>query len=161
MNFHGHCLDKDISICTPGVRMVLVSAWGQDGVITHAVDPVVAIRNVTRWYYSIRHVEGTQTRRAPDHAGMIEFGWSFDRMEILVEPIVVDPEVGLIGTETECLMQQDIVSRLVACPWEPSSDSLRLAETIALIRDEALSLWNIRYGKNSIDMENQKSIIES
>jgi hypothetical protein len=135
-----------VSLTAPACRMMAIFAAAKQGPddsieVDVFLDPVVALRAVTRRYFSHRRSD-PWTAPASDDAAAQE-GWRMSNSCLDMEPIICDSEAGLIGIYEQMEDWKDAACHVVACPWSPDQDDDRLSGPIEVTKQRAIQNYEI------------------
>lgn len=136
-----------VSLTAPACRMMAIFAaakQGPDGSIEVDVflDPVVALRAVTKRYFSHHRMNPWDFPPSDDVAA--QEGWRMTNSWLEMEPIICDSEAGLIGIYEQMKDWKGAVCHVVACPWSPDQDDDRLSGPIEATKQRAIQNYEIR-----------------
>jgi hypothetical protein len=135
-----------LSLCTPGVRMVVVNAWAarnpdgnwQDH--DHRIYHVLAIQaRDNRRYYRLK--SGQSARHvAPEHATLESLGWRYEggMSHIEYDAIIFTEDYDICAASSSLTCGNEDY-RIVVCPWPVAEDEERLAPIVAELRDRLRS----------------------
>jgi hypothetical protein len=122
------------NVVVPTTRMVCVWAMRDDDEELQAdVSAVVALETSRELCYSAAGKK--PAGEAPDHAGMIALGWSYDGERIYREAQIVDPENGCTITPAGLAFARPGAHyKLVVADWPRAQDDERLQDTLEDVR---------------------------
>ena len=130
---HSAFITQSTHIAVPNTRMVCVWAMWEADELRSGVSAVVALEtNRVAWYKA----SGQDTpEKAPDHAGMVTLGWTYDGEATFRDAQIVDPE-----DECHLMAAGEVFSgpgshyKLVVADWSRSQDDERLQQTLEDVR---------------------------
>ncbi len=131
-----------IAMSPPAVRMLVVCASvpeSDDGELQepfHWTYPVLALS--ARVAHAWSAPGNTGRPESPSATTMRGNGWAFEGSEVKYDCLIMDECYGLVETEVAFQGTIKFAYRVVPCPWPPSKDAARLAETIREVKAEAV-----------------------
>lgn len=145
-----HKLTAAVSLSAPSVRTMVIVVSVSEGLPWSESVPVVSLEARIIREYSASVPVGQSAPTAPDHAGMIRAGWTYEGERVERDAIVIDDEMGLMAAEELYGDVCNLAYRIVATPWDPAEDDDRLKPAIASVQAEAIrreSDWRRKSGE--------------
>jgi hypothetical protein len=133
-------LTLSVTTTVPATRLVVVTAGAEADRKTTWCDvlPVVALETRVINEYSKRLPIGKVDETAPDHAGMVKLGWSYEWQVVERDILIIDDEMGLMTAGELYENVENMTYRIVPCLWPESEDQERLLAVCEKLRREAL-----------------------
>lgn len=130
-----------VSVCPPGVRMVLVECWAtsEEGEweVEHQLYPAVVIqaRIVETW--SLPYTGEKEPKLKGTTKELVEAGWRLEHRREEVEPLAMSPD-GYLADKRDWELTANAACEWVACPWPQEEDEERLKKVIEQMGERAL-----------------------
>jgi hypothetical protein len=144
-----HRLTTALSVTTPAIRTLVIVVSAERSSTHVELVPAVGLEARVIRSYSRALPIGQTAETAPDHAGMIRAGWSYESEAVERDVLIVDPEFGVQPAEELYDDVCNVAFRIVACPWDPAEDQERLLSAIEKVQVEATerdAAWRARSG---------------
>jgi hypothetical protein len=133
---HSAFITQSMHIVVPTIRMVCVWAMWEDDELRSGVSAVVALETHRAACYKASGPN--RPAQAPDHAGMVALGWTYDEQAVFRDAQIVDPENdSYIMTAGEVFTGGGSHYKLVVADWPRAQDDERLQETLEDVRRAA------------------------
>jgi hypothetical protein len=120
-----------VSLVTPACRMVVIELWESCNVgeePTPDFYPVVAVRASIERCYKKRYLPGEpEPSTLLTEKQLIEDRWCFFNQRIDQEVLYLSDDTGWLITPRHYAPEDEMIVRVVTCPWPQEEDEQRLA----------------------------------
>jgi hypothetical protein len=121
-----------VALVVPSMRMMVVKVYVMfDKDFGHVFCPVVAVESsIVRDY----HKQYLSNQKPPfsgeSEKELLASGWWLDAQKFQRTVLFLDDECGLTALEEEWRQDDEVMTKLVACPWPAEEDESRLSEVV-------------------------------